>query len=275
MGGRRACRIFEAFSSALAWICQQKLGLHNTAQVLDDFLFLESTEIACQGSLDNFMKLCEDIYIPLAPEKTQGPAQVHTFLGIELDTVGMQAKLPQDKLLKCHKNIQLLPKRVKHIRLQSIIGLLNFACRVIAPHRAFLRRSIDLTQHGNRPHHFIKLTRETKEDLRTWLAFLKLHNGVTIFPEAAWTEDHVLNLYTDAASRHGFGGVLGRSWFLGERPDIWKMQNIALLELYPIVVPMHIWGHVLTNKRVLLHTDNQAPMPIINKRTCKDMQIMK
>ena len=279
MGCRTACRIFETFSTALAWICQQKLGVHNIAHVLDDFLFLESTETACQGSLDSFMKLCEDINIPLAPEKTQGPAQVLTFLGIELDTVRMQAKLPQDKLSKCRENIQqLLPKRVKHIRLrrlQSIIGLLNFACRVIAPGRAFLRRLIDLTQQGNRPHHFIKLTRETKEDLRTWLAFLKLHNGVTIFPEAAWTEDHVLNLYTDAASQHGFGGVLGRSWFLGEWPDSWKTQNIALLELYPIVVAMHIWGHVLTSKRVLLHTDNQALVPIINKRTCKDTQIMK
>ena len=167
---------------------------------------------------------------------------------------------------------------MKHIRLrrlQSINGLLNFACRVIASGRAFLRRLIDLTQQGNSPHHFIKLTRETKEDLRTWLAFLKLHNGVTIFPEAAWTEDHVLKLYTDPASQHGFGEVLGQSWFLGEWPDSWKTQNIALLELYPIVVAMHIWGHVLTSKRVLLHTDNQALVPIINKRTCKDTQIMK
>ena len=99
-------RIFETFSTALAWICQQKLGLHNITHVLDDFLFLESTEIACQGSLDSFMKLCGDINIPLAPEKTQGPAQVLTFLGIELDTVRMQAKLLQDKLLKCRENIQ-------------------------------------------------------------------------------------------------------------------------------------------------------------------------
>ena len=170
MGCCTACRIFEIFSTTLAWICQQKLGLHNIAHVLNDFLFLESTELACQGSLNNFMKLCEDINIPLAPEKTQGPAQVLTFLGIELDTIHMQTKLLQDKLLKCRENIQQpLPKWVKHIRLhrlQSIIGLLNFACRVIAPGRAFFRGLINLTQQGNRPHHFIKLTRETKEDLR-------------------------------------------------------------------------------------------------------------
>ena len=101
------------------------------------------------------MKWCEDINIPLAPKETQGPAQILIFLGIEGDTVGMQAKLPQDKLLKRRKNIQqLLLKRVKHIRLlrlQSVIGLLNFACRVKAPGRAFLRRLVDLTQQGNRP----------------------------------------------------------------------------------------------------------------------------
>ena len=225
------------------------------------------------------MKLCEDINIPLVPKKTQGPASVLTFLGIELHMVCMWAKLPQDMLSKCYRNIQLLlPKSVKQIRfcrLQFIIGLMNFACRVIAPGQAFLGRLVDFTQQGNRPHHFIKLTKETKEDLRTWLVFLKLHNRVTIFAEDAWTEDHVLNIYTDATSQHSFGGGLGQSWFLGELPNSWKTQNITLLVLYPIVGAMHIWGHVLTSKQVLLHTENQALVPIINKWTSKDMQIMK
>ena len=37
--------------------------------------------------------------------------------------------------------------------LQSLIGLLNFACLVVVPGTAFLRRLINLTIGVKRPHH--------------------------------------------------------------------------------------------------------------------------
>ena len=61
--------------------------------------------------------------------------------------------------------------------LQSLIGLLNLTCSVIVPGRAFLRRLIDLTIGGRRPHHRIRLTKETKHDMEVWLKFLRQFNG--------------------------------------------------------------------------------------------------
>ena len=42
-----------------------------------------------------------DISIPTAPDKTVQPTQVITFLGLELDSVAMEVRLPVDKLNRC------------------------------------------------------------------------------------------------------------------------------------------------------------------------------
>lgn len=77
-------------------------------------------------------------------KKTMGPFSTIQFAGITLDFIHMEACLPVDKLQKCH-NLQseFLHKRSATLRdLQSLICLLNFACSVILPGRAFLRRLI-------------------------------------------------------------------------------------------------------------------------------------
>ena len=51
-------------------------------------------------------------------------------------------------------------KSVTLKELQSLIGLLNFACCVVVPGRAFLRRLIDLTRGVRKPTHHVRLTRK-------------------------------------------------------------------------------------------------------------------
>ena len=72
------------------------------------------------------------------------PTRVITFLGITLDTVLMDARLPEDKLEKAKTLLEEFQRKQKvTLRdLQSLIGILNFACTVIVPDRAFLRRII-------------------------------------------------------------------------------------------------------------------------------------
>ena len=48
--------------------------------------------------------------------------------------------------------------------LQIIIGTLNFACVVVLPGRVSLRRLIDLTIGVSKPHYFIRITKEARED---------------------------------------------------------------------------------------------------------------
>ena len=60
----------------------------------------------------------------------------------------------------------LLKKKVTLWEVKSLTGLLNFACSVVVPSRAFLQRLIDLTIGIKSPHHLIPLSREVKEDLK-------------------------------------------------------------------------------------------------------------
>ena len=188
----------------------------------------------------------------------------------------MEARLPPDKLVKCQDLISgfLRRRKVTLREIQSLTGLLNFACTVIVPGRAFLRRLIDLTI-GIRHCHFpIRLTREVKGDLKVWQQFLFGFNGRSFFLLVDWANSHHLKLYTDATGAIGFGAVFGRHWCYGEWPMSWRHRNIAFLEFYPIVLSLHLWGHTIKNQRVLFFTDNEAMVHVINKQTCRDKDLM-
>ena len=48
----------------------------------------------------------------MAPEKTVGPSFVLSFAGVELETIKMEPRLPEDKLAKCRSLIrEFLTKR--------------------------------------------------------------------------------------------------------------------------------------------------------------------
>lgn len=157
---------FETLSSAVEWIARKKLNIDHILHLLDDFLIVASSAKLCQDQLDLFLSLCSYLGIPMAPEKTCGPATTLSFAGIELDSICLEACLPLDKI---HKSTQWISEFLGHKKaslreVQSLTGLLNFACSVIKPGRAFLRRLIDLTVGVKSPHHLVQLNKEVKED---------------------------------------------------------------------------------------------------------------
>ena len=179
MGLSSSCCLFEKLASALEWIALRVLNVTAVIHVLDDFLFVAPTPEKCQDDLTRFLRLCHNLGVPIAHEKTMGPFWCLQFVGITLDTLKMEARLPQDKIDKCrHLLVSFLSRRSAMLRdFQSLIGFLNFACSVKVPGRAFLRRLIDLTKCITKPHHHIKLTKAIKADLQTWLTFLDNYNG--------------------------------------------------------------------------------------------------
>ena len=173
--------------------------------------------------------------------------------------------MPREKIEKCIQSIAIV---------QSLLGLLNFACSVVVPGRAFLRRLIDLTRGISRPHFFIRLTRNVKNDLRMWQEFLSSFNGKSLFLDDHWSNNHKLNLYTDASGAIGFGAIFGLDWCYGKWPATWRNYNIAILEFYPIVLSLYLWGHKMHNQCIIFFTDNEALVSVINKQTSKDSGLM-
>ena len=158
--------------------------------------------------------------------------------------------------------------------MQSLTGLLNFACSVIAPGRAFLRRLIDLTVGIQCPHHLIRLSKDVKEDLKVWQSFLANFNGRSFFMEETWYSSTKLDLYNDALGALGFGAIFGSKWCFGKWPASWSYRNIAILEFYPIVLSLYLWGHAMRNRCILFFTDNESLVHVINKQSSKDNSLM-
>lgn len=278
MGASSSCQIFEKFSVALQWILQSKYGAGDMSHILDDFFFIGPANSSnCKNDLTNFLYLCKCIGVPIKMSKTQTPTTIITIYGIEIDSDLMEARLPVDKVEKIKKQlVQMLQKEQTTLReFQSLIGLLNFACSVVVPGRAFLRRMIDLTCGITEPTAHIKVTKETKADIQTWLSFVSSFNGKSVFLPQKWLSTDHLTLYTDASGSLGFAAILGQDWFASHWNVLLKDCQIAVKELFPIVLAIELWGNKIKNKRILFMSDNMAVVQIINKQTSKDRTIMK
>lgn len=277
MGCRSSCKIFEEFSSGLEWIAKHKLGVTAMVHILDDFLIIGKSKEDALSSLKSFVNLCEDVGVPLVAEKTELPSQTMDFVGITLDTLTQEARLPPDKLQKCRNflNKFLKLKTCTLKELQSLIGLLNFACSVIQPGRAFLRRMINLTMKVSETQKHIHLTSEVKKDMQIWLLFLDSFNGKSLFLNETFLSSKTIQLHTDSAQSKGYAGVYNAKWFYGPFPEDWKALNIMTLEFYPIILAIAIWGPLWQNHSILFFTDNEALVYVINKQTSGDLLVMK
>lgn len=229
-----------------------------------------------------FHQVCAHLGIPIAHDKTVEPTTCLSFLGIELDTVAMQMRLPQDKLSELCNQLQatLQVKKLSLQELQSLIGSLNFVCQVVSPGRAFIRRLIDATVGIKKARYRIRVKPSMKLDLEMWLEFLNHYNGVTLFPERSWVTNDTLQFFTDSSGgpSGGLGIFFQNKWAYGRWPQHWaetgRLGDMTFLELFPIVVALSVWGPQLTNKRILFHVDNQAVVQIINKKSSKSPEVM-
>ena len=96
-----------------------------------------------------------------------------------------------------------------------------------------------------------------KKDLQAWSLFPANFNGTWMWLEEQWTHSPNLHLFTDASGSIGFGAVFGNDWFAGLWPEPWKNYNIVTLELFPIVLAMEMFGHSVSTKRIVFHTDQR------------------
>ena len=217
MGCASSCKIFETFSTALERVAKCKLGCNHVIHILDDFLFVASSFPECKQALDRFLQCCERIGVPIAHEKTMGPSQCLIFAGIELDTNDLEAHLPEDKLTKCKHAVRgMLDRKSVTLReLQRIIGQLNFACMVVVPGRAFLRRLINLTSCVSSFHLHVRLDRSAKADFEGLGHFLEGFNGKALMLPDTWVASNCIQLVTDAAASLGYGRFWGRNGFMG------------------------------------------------------------
>lgn len=87
-----------------------------------------------------------------------------------------------------------------------------------------------------------------------------------------------MELFTDASGAHGFGAYLQGEWCAVRWPQVWRdkvfLTNLALLELFPIVVAVEIWGQYLANKRIRFMCDNLGVVQAINRQSASSRAVI-
>ena len=198
-GLRTAVFIFNSFADALHWILQNKHLIEHLLHYLDDFLTAgEANSPQCEANMQIIKKVFDQLGVPLALDKFTGPTTCLIYLGIEIDTVKQEIRLPKDKFDDLNDNF----------------GKLSFAAKVVRPGRIFLRRLIDLSKTAKKLHHHIRLNAGAKAYINWWLEFLPHWNGSGIFPDPNWVNAESMQLFTDASATLGYGCFFGASGFM-------------------------------------------------------------
>lgn len=281
LGAGSSCNIFEEFSTALDAIFKFDSHPDASTHYLDDFFFVAVGRPCLLSRQTLFDLICDDINVPQALDKKTHPSHRTEYLGILLDSLNWIAELPLDKLRSYTQEVlhALRRKKLTQTELQSLVGKLSFAASVV-PARPFLRRLIDKIHSVSRPYHFVKITSEMRQDLRTWLEFLHNYNGVTYFRHLQVLPQHHLFMSADACAL-GYGACFMDHWVQDVFPTHWiqlfrdREIGITLLELYPIYVLISMFGPVVRNQAVLFRSDNEGVVQIINKQSSPNPYIMK
>ena len=123
----------------------------------------------------------------------RGPQYV-PFLGIVIDSVAQELRLPAGKLLRL------------------LAGQLQHAASIVHPGRSFIRRRFDLLSTISKQHHHIRLSQGVRSDLAWWSTFTEQWNGVSFMSLFSPSPPTII-IETDAAGSWGAGAVWDRKWF--------------------------------------------------------------
>lgn len=272
-GLRSAPKVFNAVADLVAWALHQQ-GITYQLHYLDDFLFLGMPG-SPQGAryLTTALDTFRSIGIPVAAQKTVGPATSLVFLGILIDTHTFELRLPADKLARLQHTMRSWSGKRSCTRkeLESLLGYLSHAASVVTQGRTFLRQLFPLLSTNRAPHHYIRLNAGARADLLWWKIFLQNWNGTSFFPASTPS----IEVVSDASGSYGCGAFSGpHGWFQLEWPASWAPFHIAAKELVPIVIAAALWGREWKRSCICFRSDNMAVVSILKSRTSKDQLLM-
>ena len=256
-----------------------------TINYLDDFITLGRSYSSCLQAQRKILKVLRDLGFYVAYDKVSPPSTCTTFLGVEIDSIAMELRLPESKIekLNCYLDKYVAADRISKKELESLGGLLSHCASLVRGGKTFCRRLYNLYKEVcGKGYKSIKIPEIVKSDLNWWKVFCRTFNGVSQINNV----DYHHAMISDA-SRKGFGVYMGSDWAAGswdqqesltvqstckhivEPPiqdrDIVDFDNINVLELWPILVGLKRWSSVLQNKTLTLFTDNTQVMHMLIK----------
>ena len=118
---------------------------------LDDFLIIAASESVCAQQLIIAQSIFAQFGLVVNPDKTEGPLQCITFLGVEIDSVHRTLRVTEERmqeLLQLLEQCSAADHMTGHM-LASLVGKLSFAAACLPGARPFMRHLLDAIPHGH------------------------------------------------------------------------------------------------------------------------------
>ena len=142
---------------------------------LDDFITVgpPASEV-CEGNKATILDTCHELSALVSDDKVEGPSSCLVVLGIEVDTVHWVMRLPDAKVQEYQQSInEWTAHRAVILRdLDSLLGKLFFASRIVRQGRTFLRRLVDLRSRVSRTIRTFRVDDGAYADILWWQYFL-------------------------------------------------------------------------------------------------------
>jgi hypothetical protein len=257
--------LFETFARAARHIINTYVTRSKTDNYSDDYFQVTRSLSDAKRSLEQTLAILADLGLPVAPHKIEGPSTRLTVLGLEIDSIRMEVRLDSKRLTDMNARIAHWQQIVCYTRkdLESLIGILMFACKAIRPGRIFLHRMLTLlrTIPTHDQVHTLPRDSDMRNDINWWAHHMSTWNGISLMYEPQWTTTRTLCLTTDACLT-GYGACYGNEWFAGS----WTAEDLRLayrhtrismpyLELTALVYAAATWSHHWSRKQITFLCD--------------------
>ena len=273
-GLRIAPFLFDLFAKAVNWIITAVLLWAIVLHYLDDFFAILAPQADAIAYSHQFDQVCDELGLSVNHSKDAIGTKAD-FVGIEFDSILMQARLPADKLDKVKSIAQGLLKRptIPYWELESAVGFLSFAAKIVVPGRAFLRRLFDAIR---RRVAIIHITAAIRADLLWWHTFLKDWNGLKLLRHVVSRPSW--HIWTDASGRLGMGGyILNHPTHLHSVQDVfsipvatrYRRKDIQFKEMKAILYAIQLWLERLRGSKLTLYCDNDACIHGLHKSSIR------
>ena len=217
-------------------------------------------------------KMLIKLGVETSKEKIVPPTTRLEFLGITFDSESMIMGISMEKVQDIVQELATWTYRTNAHRqeVESLIGKLQFLAKCVRPGRIFLSRLIQWIKGMDRSHMY-PIPLEARKDIAWWARFIQQYNGVSLL----WLikqpgMDTIIK--TDACKR-GYGGICGDQYFRGRFPKEVQSNNIAILEMWAVMVALKIWAPQLQGKYFWIHVDNKAVATVLNSGGSRETEL--
>ena len=257
----------------------------NCLSYLDDFFLVEQTKERCTESMNTLLRVLRRLGFYISYKKLSPPAQSCRFLGIILDSVQQEARLPVDKMSKLHSELPYFSgkKRATLRQLQELTGILCHASKVIHGGRPFTHRIIQMLKQFKPGIKRIRIGNEVRLDLDWWNHCVEMFNGRTAILSSRITLlDPVVPIVKEDMFYVSHGPLLIAGSFKGSSMgysvdqldkighavcDIQEdyRYELSTLRLLCVLCVMLMWGKMWSNSNVFVITKSRSLVRSLRK----------